>query len=71
MEKKGGRPIDLTLYRTRFPFSRLARVCFDNGFLITNDLAVQAEVERHHEFGRFIFPLSLDLSGPIIEDEKE
>jgi hypothetical protein len=55
----------------RFPFFRLARVCFDNGFLITNDLAVQAAVERHHEFGRFIFPISLDLSDPIIADEEE
>ena len=53
----------------RFPFFRLARVCFDNGFLITSDVAVQSQVEAHHEFGRFIFPIALDLSGPSIEDE--
>ena len=53
----------------RFPFFRLARVCFDNGFLITSDVAVQAQVEAHHEFGKFIFPIALDLSGPSIEDE--
>jgi hypothetical protein len=54
----------------RFPFFRLARVCFDNYFLITNDLAVQAEVERHHEFGRFIFPLAIDLTCTPTEDEE-
>jgi hypothetical protein len=52
----------------RFPFFRLARVSFDNGFLITRDVAVQAEVERHHEFSRFIFPLAMDLTCTPTED---
>ena len=55
----------------RFPYLRVGREQFRDGFLITDDRAVQAEVERHQEFGRFVFPLSLDLSGPIIEDEEE
>ena len=49
----------------------MARVCFDNGFLITNDPGIQAEVERHREFGKFIFPLSLDLTCTPTEDEDE
>jgi len=55
----------------RFPFFRLARVCFDNGFLITSDVAVQAQVEAHHEFGKFIFPLAMDLTCTPTEDEDE
>ncbi len=55
----------------RFPNLRMARVCFDNGFLITNDTGIQAEVERHREFGKFIFPLSLDLTCTPREEEDE
>jgi hypothetical protein len=53
----------------RFPFFRLRWEQFNNGFLITDKPEVQAEVERHHEFGKFIFPIALDLSGPSVEDE--
>jgi len=52
----------------RFPFFRLGREQFNGGFLITDSAEVQAQVEAHHEFGKFIFPIALDLSGPIIED---
>ena len=53
----------------RFPYLRVARDCFYNGFLVTNDPEVQAQVEAHREFGRFIFPLALDLNCTPREDE--
>jgi transposase len=28
------------------------------------------QIEAHHEFGKFIFPLALDLSGPAIDDKE-
>jgi len=55
----------------RFPYLRVGREQFRDGFLITDDRAVQAEVERHHEFGRFIFAIALDLTCTPTEDEDE
>jgi hypothetical protein len=55
----------------RFPYFPLARVRFDNGFLITKEVGIQTEVERHREFGKFIFPLALDLTCTPMEDEDE
>lgn len=31
----------------RFPHLRVARACFDNGFIITNDPGIQFGIERH------------------------
>jgi hypothetical protein len=46
----------------RFPNLHLpGGTYFYNGFLITDDPTVQAQAERHPEFGRHIFPLALDL----------
>jgi hypothetical protein len=53
----------------RFPFLWVGRVQFNSGFLITNSAEVQAQVVAHREFGKFIFPIALDLSGPSKEDE--
>jgi hypothetical protein len=36
--------------------------CFYQGFLITDDPAVQSRVQRHELFGTAIFPLALDLT---------
>jgi hypothetical protein len=55
----------------RFPDLRIARVRFDNGFLISNDLEVQAQVEGHREFGKLIFPLAMDLTCTLVEEEDE
>ena len=54
----------------RFPFFRLGRSQFISGFLITDSAEVQAQVEAHREFAKFIFPLALDLTcAPAAEDE--
>jgi len=53
----------------RFPYLWVGQSQFNGGFLITDSAKVQAEVERHHSFAKFVFPLSIDLSGPSIEDE--
>jgi len=55
----------------RFPFFRLGREQFNGGFLITDKPEVQAQVEAHHEFGKFIFPLAMDLTCTPTEDEDE
>ena len=55
----------------KFRYLRLGREQFNSGFLITDNPAVQAEVEAHYEFGRFIFPLALDFSGPTVAVEDE
>jgi hypothetical protein len=55
----------------RFPYLRLAGACFDSGFLITSDVAVQAHVEAHPEFGKFIFPLAMDLTCTPREEEED
>jgi hypothetical protein len=49
----------------------MTREQFVNGLLVTSSRATQIEIERHRDFGKFIFPLSIDLSGPIIEDVDE
>jgi len=53
----------------RFPGLGVGLAHVDGGLLITNRPAVQAQVERHPEYGRHIFPLALDLTGPILEEE--
>lgn len=45
----------------RFPFLRVGRAQFDAGFLITDRYEIQVEVEQHPAFGKFIFPIALDL----------
>jgi hypothetical protein len=40
-------------------------------FLITNDPEVQSQVERHSEFGKFIFALVMDLTCTPAEDDDE
>jgi hypothetical protein len=50
---------------------RVGREQFRDGFLITDDRTVQAAVERHDAFGKFIFPISLDLTCTPAEDEEE
>jgi len=55
----------------QYPFLWVGRKQFINGFLVTDDARVMVEVERHQAFAKFIFPLNIDLSGPIIEDEDE
>jgi hypothetical protein len=42
---------------------------FVNGFLVTDDPTVQAQVEAHDLFEKHIFPLALDLSCTPTEDE--
>lgn len=55
-----------------FPdFRLIARAHFNNGFLITNDVSVQAQVEAHREFGRRIFALVLDHTCLPKEDQDE
>ncbi|OGP74980.1 MAG: hypothetical protein A2Y80_08015 [Deltaproteobacteria bacterium RBG_13_58_19] len=54
-----------------FPHLRVGRDQFRDSFLITDSPETQVQVERHPEFGRFIFPIALDLSVTIIEDEEE
>ena len=44
---------------------------FHEGFLITDDPAVQAQVQRHDLFGRDIFPLAIDLSVTPIRGDDE
>ena len=55
----------------RFPHLLVGRDQFRDSFLITDSPETQVQVERHPEFGRFIFPIALDLSVTIIEDEEE
>jgi len=54
----------------RFPYLRLGREQFRDGFLITDDPEVQAEVKRHEAFGKFIFPIALDLTYTPTDDEE-
>ena len=55
----------------RFPYLRLGRTSFENGFLITDNTEVQAQVKSHPEFGKIIFPLALDLTCTPTEDEED
>lgn len=55
----------------RFPRLTVGLAYFDAGFLITDNADVQAQVERHPEFGWHIFALALDLSGPTMENDNE
>lgn len=55
----------------RFPYLWVGRVQFNGGFLITDNPEVQAEVEAHHAFAQFVFPLALDLTCAPAEDEDE
>ncbi len=52
----------------RFPGLGVGLAHFDGGFLITNRPAVQAQVERHPEFGVHIFRLALDFTD-LMEEE--
>jgi hypothetical protein len=53
----------------RFPFLWMTREQFNGGFLITNKPETQAEVEAHRDFGKFIFPLAIDITCGPAEDE--
>ena len=55
----------------RFPGLNVGLANFDGGFLITARRDIQAQVERHPEFGRFIFPIALDLTCTATEDGDE
>ena len=55
----------------RIPDLRMPGASFRDSFLITSDPEVQARVERHPGFGRYIFPLALDLACTPKEDEEE
>ncbi len=55
----------------RFPGLGVGLAQFVGGFLITNRPDVQAQVERHPEFGKFIFPLLMDLALAPTETEDE
>jgi hypothetical protein len=55
----------------RFPFLWAGKGQFNCGFLITDNPEIQSQVERYSEFARHIFPLALDLSGPIRDDVEE
>jgi len=46
----------------RFPNLNVGLASFVGGFLITDRPDVQAQVERHPEYARFIFPLLIDTS---------
>ena len=55
----------------RFPQLRVGRDQFRDSFLITDNREVQAQVEGHPDFGKFIFPLALDLTNPQEKEEDE
>jgi hypothetical protein len=55
----------------RFPALNVGLASFDGGFLITARRDIQAQVERHPEYGRFIFPLALDLSLTDMDNEDD
>jgi hypothetical protein len=63
--------LDYKIYLcVRFPTLHLpGGTSFFNSFLITNNPKVQAQVEQHDLFGRDIFPLALDLSLTVKEEE--
>jgi len=50
----------------------MAGASFRDSFLITSDNKIQSQVERHPGFGKFIFPLALDLdlTTPVVEEEE-
>jgi len=56
----------------RLPNLRMAGASFRDSFLITSDNKIQSQVERHPGFGKFIFPLALDLdlTTPVVEEEE-
>lgn len=54
-----------------FPHLWVGREQFRDAFLITANSETQVQVERHHEFGKFIFPLAMDLTCTPTEDEDE
>ncbi len=57
---------------TRFPNLHVGGTSFHNGFLITNDATVQADVEKHDLFWKDIFPLALNFEiTPRDPDEEE
>jgi hypothetical protein len=54
----------------RFPGLHIpGTTSFYNGFLITDDPQVQAQVEAHELFAKHIFPLALDLTCTPKGDE--
>lgn len=52
----------------RFPGLGVGLANFQGGFLITNRIDVQRQVERHPEFGVHIFRLALDFTD-LMEEE--
>jgi hypothetical protein len=46
----------------RFPQLNVGLASFDGGFLITDRRDVQDQIGRHPEYGRFIFPLCIDMT---------
>jgi hypothetical protein len=46
----------------RFPQLNIGITNFNGGFLITDRRDVQDQIGRHPEFGRFIFPLCIDMT---------
>jgi hypothetical protein len=55
----------------RFPHLWVGRDQFRDSFLITDNREVQAQVEAHREFGKAIFPLAMDLTCTLREEEDE
>jgi len=53
----------------RFPTFHVAGTSFFNGFLITDDPEVQADVVAHELFGKDIFALAIDFTCAPTEDE--
>jgi len=55
----------------QLPNLRMPGASFRDSFLITGNREIQARVERHPGFGKFIFSLALDLTCTPTEDEDE
>jgi hypothetical protein len=55
----------------RFPFLWMTKEQFVNGLLVTSSRATQIEIEAHRDFGKFIFPLLIDITCTPTEDEDE
>jgi len=57
----------------RFPHLWVGRIQFYSGFLVTDDINVQIEIEQHPEFARHIFPVSIDMDlvCPLMGDDDD
>ena len=68
LARRSQTPVRKAYICLRFPEPRLPGMAFQDGWLVTDDLEVQASIEQHLEYGRHIFGWRVEPQRPRPRD---